>query len=424
MNRFGLCFSRRTKPRWIRLSYCLLLSTFGSSPASALTEVPVRLRPLHGVISVSGFDLKVFDKSGGEVAEIGNLSAAPFRSLKLKFDPATALRQERWLVFNVAKDSSGGSELGQRLAVIKDSSVALEGRSVRVDLRPAPDKIRLVAKSSSRAIHLLGLMPLEKYLERVVSSEVPGDWPLEALKAQAVAARSYAVARLSEKSIQAGDTWLESNVIDQVFDFDRRHERAAEAVQATAGEILVDRSTDAGPQLAVKAHFHSDCGGRTDDPKAIWGSGQVRTNGFRKSSVADTACANNGRSQWRYVATLADLTERLSARAGLPKGFKIANLEVDHRTAGGRALTLRLLSSEQSTVLLPGEKLRSILGYSEIRSTLFNVKRRGDRLEFNGRGYGHGAGLCQWGAKRLALDGKSHQEILSHYYPDLKLSRL
>jgi len=394
--------------------------------------VSVRLRPLKGVVSVSGSDIL-----------IGSISRPGFSKIKIQFEKLKA--KEEWSIFEVASDSSGGSDLGKKIATVLGRKVDIRGSGLRVDLRPSPAHVQLVVKGPRSPIQLVGFLDLESYLEGVVASEVPRDWPMEALKAQAVAARSFTLARVRERMSAAStqrsgksvDWLLESSVIDQVFDFDRKHSRASEAVRATRGEVLTDSS-----RRPMKAHYHADCGGRVDLPHEVWtsagdGSSARGSDGgvAEYGAIIDRGCAVSTRNSWRFVTTRADLSRELRRKQLVPSGFEVASLSVVTRTSGGRAEFLQARSVEGREVRFSGERLRAALGYSEIRSTLFDVvsgvapsdsgeAARPVTVEIVGRGFGHGAGLCQWGSRQLASDGKTYREILSHYYPKSKIEQL
>ena len=362
-------------------------------------EVSVRLRPLKGVISIGGTGLIV----GSTPVETERLSL-----FFGKTGSPQSVEQDAWIVTDAVS--------GQRLMAVSSAKVEIRGESLRVDLRPAPSHIQLVARrrQSELKMNLVGFLSIEDYLEGVVATEVPRDWPEEALKAQAVAARSFTVAKIRERKPLNPDWLLESNVMDQVFDFSRIHTRASDAVRATAGEVLMSSNDQ-----VVAANYHSDCGGRTDEPGVIWGGGA------RNGTANDRGCAGTPRNPWRVVSSFSELDRKLTGRKLLPQGFQMASLQVVQRTDGGRALLLEAVANDGRKHRISGERLREVMGYSEMKSTMFEMKARvGGRpgeIEFTGRGFGHGTGLCQWGSRHLASSGKTYLEILRHYYPLLKV---
>lgn len=332
-----------------------------------------------------------------------------------------AYRNSEWQFSDAATSEVLLKVLGKKIEV--------SGENLRVDLRPAPDRIRLVAGDrESLPVNLVGLLNLEDYVEGVVSAEVPRDWPLEALKAQAVAARSFTLAKLRERGERTASWQLEASIMDQVFDHSRRHEMANRAVRETRGHFLAPTKLSTaklstahsrtGAVRAATTHYHSDCGGQTDEPSDVWGGGE-------NIGTAKDLCPKSARANWRLVTSLGEISSRLRNESLIGGSFRVVKLEIEKRSPAGRAQVLRLTDSSGNAVRVTGEKMRSVFGYMNLRSTLFEINAASaSRIEFSGRGFGHGTGLCQWGSRTLALNGKSYQEILSHYYPKLSLSKM
>jgi stage II sporulation protein D len=380
-------------------------------------QVAVRLRPLKDAskgagVSVAGSGLLVFSVPSESREPL--IRTNGFDRLSFRYE--TGMKDGLWVVRDTATDQVLIRQPGRKIEI--------HGDSLRVDLRSAPSRIQLVAsrdsrRGSARMPSLVGLLSIEDYLAGVVAAEVPRDWPLEALKAQAVAARSFAIAKVEERRRLRPDWLLEATVMDQVFDHDRIHPRALQAVQETRGEVM--RASGHGRVIAT--HYHSDCGGKTDEPSVIWGGGP---------SLGTASCPVQPRT-WRVVRSVQELGNELRSKALLPTGFVLAGLDVVERSSGGRALRIRAQGEDGTQASFSGEKLREAIGYSDLRSTLFEIKASeqgskqesgGSRqVEFLGKGFGHGSGLCQWGARAFAIGGKTHREILEHYYPKLVLDR-
>lgn len=383
----------------------LFVVTAVCSHAQSAADVSVRLRPLKGTVSVTGTDLVVIDESRDDKEEAAIPVVRGKRGFdRLSFSYRQAAGREEWTVAD--------SVTSQVIAKIQGRKIGLRGRDLRVDLRPAPSHVQLVAGRKGAALNLVGFLSVEDYLEGVVPSEVPRGWPVEALKAQAVAARSFTIAKIREREKLSPDWLLESGVSDQVFDFSRNHSETTDAVRATAGEVLM-----AGDARVVSVNYHSDCGGRTDEPQTIWG-GATRT-----GTAVDSACASATRSAWRYQTTYEALSKRLAARGLLPIGFELSGLSVATRSDGGRALMVKALGPGGLSRSFSGERFREALGYNDFKSTLFEINSTANGVEFTGRGFGHGAGLCQWGSRQMAANGKTYREILLHYYPRLRLQK-
>jgi stage II sporulation protein D len=265
----------------------------------------------------------------------------------------------------------------------------------------AEERIRVRAPGEGREVVELRL---DDYVAGVVSGEMPASFPPEALKAQAVAARSYALTRKIEAQASGRDHDIGAGVLAQVWTA-RPSPAARAAADATAGEVLV-----AGME-PVEAYFHASCGGRTEAGLAALGRDLPY--------LAPVDCGRCGRAprvRWSVEVPAAELVA-----AGL--GPAPSGARVSERTATGRAARVELEAGGRRASLAAVD-LRQRLGWSRLPSLAFEVRAAGGALVFEGRGQGHGAGLCQWGAAGLAREGKSYREILSHYYPGTTVVRM
>lgn len=283
----------------------------------------------------------------------------------------------------------------------------IQGEGLRLGSQPLPKKV-ILNSDSKKNVDVVGVMPLEEYIVGVLASEMPLAWPLETLKAQAVAARSYALAVMNERKDKTFH--LESSILDQVFrhvlhedENDPLIKNALQAVRETEGQVL---SANSGKVL--KAFFHSDCGGKTTTPKNVWSAG-VNT-----GVAVDSSCPLNPRAHWKLSLSRQELERRLSV-AGLQ------SLELKRGPSDERILEVKIAASNGMIKKMSANEFRQKIGFQELRSSLFQLNKDGDRFVFAGQGYGHGVGLCQWGSRALGKNGKSYQEILKHYYPLAKL---
>lgn len=268
----------------------------------------------------------------------------------------------------------------------------------------------LVSRSKNR-IQVVGLMTMNRYLQGVLPHEMPARWPLEALKVQAVASRTYALWKMKNSSYESYD--LKPSVADQVFKMERFdayngvHPSVAKALSETANMYLATASA----KKVVKAYFHSDCGGDTESADVVWGQSRTHT-----SSVRDVACAQR-KSDWQSQWPLKDFREKLMREFVLPDNLHILDVVVRAQSKSQRVENVDILFNKGFLKRVSGEDLRRILGYDKIKSTLFAVQTIGQQIVFSGRGHGHGVGMCQWGARSMAASGKSYKDILKHYYP-------
>jgi stage II sporulation protein D len=217
-----------------------------------------------------------------------------------------------------------------------------------------------------------------------------------------VVARSYA---LHERNRNSGLPYdLESTVLSQRMARGAVPRRIRDAVRATRGEYL--RYSDA-PILAA---FHSSAGGRTASALEVWGEDLPY---LRPVESPDDAAPD---FFWTYQIALDDLRSALREAGLSPRGSRVRVIE---HSPSGRAARLDVLG-----VQLSGRDLRELLGGRALRSSLFDVRVQDGDVRFLGSGAGHGVGLCQWGAREMALRGRSYGEILAHYYPGTGLARL
>jgi stage II sporulation protein D len=242
---------------------------------------------------------------------------------------------------------------------------------------------------------------LEAYLYGVVGGEMPASWPQEALKAQAVAARSFALYRRDRTQGQLFD--VDNTTSSQVYKGLAGEATSVQAaVNATQGQVL----TYGG--RVIEAVFHSSSGGYTENSEDIW---QRPTPYLR--SVAD----------FDQEAPVFSWSETFSAEQFsqlVPGVGRLQAVTTERATPRGRIVSIRLQGTG-GTRTLTGRELRAALG---LRSTLATVSMAGDTIRVDGRGYGHGLGMSQWGARSLAGRGYSYQQILAHYYQGAVLGSL
>lgn len=286
---------------------------------------------------------------------------------------------------------------------LKMSSTLLNWENKAIDF-----PILLLANKNS--ISLIGNMSMNRYLKGVLPHEMPASWPIEALKTQAVASRSYALWKMKNTSQKNYD--LKSSVSDQVFRMEliermsSTHPQVNQALLETEGMYLVGHKN-----RLVKTYFHSDCGGDTESADLVWGKSNDLTHAAR-----DVACAQR-KSSWRSEWSLKKLKEKMMTSYFLPSDIELIDVIVRTQTQSQRVEHVDLLFSKGIFKRVRGEDIRRILGYDKIKSTLFSVKKEGFEMVFTGRGNGHGVGMCQWGARAMASSGKSFLHILNHYYP-------
>jgi stage II sporulation protein D len=265
-------------------------------------------------------------------------------------------------------------------------------------------KGRLNIIKDEHGLYVIKTLPFEKYIEGVVASEINDEWELEALKAQAVIARTYA---MFYKELNAGRNYhLRSSILYQLYKGENTDPLITYAVKITYGEILTYEN------FPIKAFYHATCEGKTEIPEEVWEESYPY--------LMSVDCNNNNAPYefWRRKFKLKEIAKSL----GLSK---LMDLNISSYTATGRARTVKLtledIDGTKSAKEIRATDLRRLLGYEELPSTHFSLTTNGKELVFSGKGYGHGVGLSQWGALEMAKQGKSYIEILAHYYPGTTL---
>ncbi|MBI3611050.1 MAG: SpoIID/LytB domain-containing protein [Nitrospirae bacterium] len=255
-------------------------------------------------------------------------------------------------------------------------------------------------------LRVINELDIEEYLKGVVPLEVSPNWHPEALKVQAIVARTYA---LHQKQTNLGKEYdLLATTADQLYGGKgKEHPAGNQAIAETAGLVLTF-----GGKLILSA-YHSTSAGPTEDASEVWGLELPYLKG-----VNCPFDRNSPYYQWNKAVPMDTLQETLLT-AGYPVGT-LASVTPFRWTEAGRISQIRFLHS-QGELILKAEDLRRILGYAELPSTQFRIEKIGREIRIQGRGYGHAVGLCQWGAKEMAEMGYSYDKILKYYYPGVRI---
>ncbi len=261
-------------------------------------------------------------------------------------------------------------------------------------------------------LHLLVVnhIDLGDYIKGILYHEASHYWPMEALKAQAIVCRTYAAYQMQESKLKDYD--VTSDIYSQVYG-GRTSERYRTnmAVDGVKGQILTYQDK------VFPAYFHATCAGHTEDASMLWNINIAPLKG-----VVCDFCKNSPHFNWHCVLTLKEIAEKL-----VKAGHKIANLKdiaIVDKDISGRILNLKITSDKQD-LNISAKDFRNIIGPNIIRSTNFQVKIIEQDAVFEGLGWGHGVGLCQWGAYFMAKTGYNAKQILKYYYPqsDVKTIR-
>lgn len=264
----------------------------------------------------------------------------------------------------------------------------------------------LEIQNGPSGLAVINQIDLETYVAGVVSGEVSPKWPLEALKAQAVAARTYVLYKQVENQQEPFDVF--ASVLDQVYHGHAvRSESVLRAVAETKGHVV---TYDRRP---IYAAYSSTAAGPTEDALYVWALNLPYLKGVNCPFDEQAP-----RYDWRTSFTF-DFLEQQLRKEGYAVGT-VATLTPYTFTPSGRVDRVRLLHS-QGEIILRGQDLRRIVGYSKIFSTNFSIESMGAEVVVVGHGAGHAVGMCQWGMREMAELGYDYQSILRHYYPGTTL---
>ena len=252
---------------------------------------------------------------------------------------------------------------------------------------------------------------IEDYISSLLAKEMNGQWPIEALKAQAIAARTYAL--FQKKQHPSRLFVLENSEKYQVSgSFFDETATTRKAAVATRGLILVNKKG-----RMVPAFFHSKCGGKTYLPQKVW-SGSV--DGYYE--VICPFCHKHGTRDWKRIVHQNEMRKALLAVLPHPKNdpykgsFQIIGDQKNQDSI------YFYWAGKMSKV--PKSYLRKQWGRKQLPSNHFTIHQQAAHFMIKGKGLGHGVGMCQYGAFEMARQGKGHRQILSHYYPQLRIKKL
>lgn len=262
----------------------------------------------------------------------------------------------------------------------------------------------LLVKQKGKFLEVINELPLEEYLYGVIKWEISPDWPLVAVAAQAIAARTYALKRLEASLPENQDYHLLSTEDDQVYGgVESEDPRVRKAVDFTRGKVLTYEGK------LINAQYHACCGGHTTSSADVWGEPFPYL-----EARADPFCKDSPHYDWEWKVEAGKLRELLREKElSLDKLYQIQPLSFD-QSDRVKELRIQYRGGEK---YLKGSEFRRLVGYDNIKSTLFKVVRYASYFVFTGKGSGHGVGMCQWGVRGMAEKGYSAKEILQFYYP-------
>ncbi len=310
----------------------------------------------------------------------------------------------------IKMDSEGTVRIG---ALEHNGTLVIEpskGVTLTVNKNLYTGKLYIVP--SVKTFKLVEYTDLEDYLLGVLPYEMSYSWPLEALKAQAVAARTYTLKEIQSK--KKADFDLYSDVRSQMYKGSGKvYDSVRQAVEGTAHQVLTYKNE------LFHTYYHANCGGGTDDAK-IW----TGAKGPTIKPLSGASCKTDGKSKsytWNKTVPQASINKFVN-KNGLKGSVK--SIKVAAKTASKRAETLKFTTNKGSKTLSCA-RFRLSVGSSLLKSCkITDIDKNAQGFAFSGHGYGHGIGMCQDGAKGMAEDGKNYKQILENYFPFSDLTTL
>ncbi len=269
---------------------------------------------------------------------------------------------------------------------------SLEGRSYRGVL-----KVHRVTKTNLRAFELV---QLEDYIRGVLPAEIYPHWPLHAIVAQAVSIRTFALHMVTNRASRPWLTRLDLAYLGA----DHENERTNRAVELSRGLIMT------WDDKLFPAFFHSTCGGHTASARNVFNSHDIPPLSGDRCGY----CDHSRHSLWDVSFSLTEIAERVFPDKD---NFVINSIRTRGFDHGGRPEFVVINGTET----VRSSEFRLAMGTAKLKSTMFIATITDDKAIFIGRGFGHGVGLCQWGANGMAQTGKNWEDILLHYYPGIEI---
>jgi len=333
-------------------------------------------------------------------------------------------------------EPAGATLRSDRLRIVTGPDGAIVGSGADVvTLTGTLELIADPAAGDSR-FDLIEALPIERYLPGVLAKELYHDFHPVAYEAQAIAARTYALHERQRRLVIGSHFDVEASTMDQAYACASDHPRAAESVRKTSGVVLTWQGE------LLRTYYSSTCGDRPASARDTWPT----TRGYEYNTAAPIqahprpcACTTSPRHRWSIERPLRETAARLAAwgrGAGRPiKALaSLRDITPVDRNAAGRPNQFRVTDARGGRYLLSAEDLRVALNTRAIGAGDITRDTRvpsGDleavvssgRVVLRGRGFGHGVGMCQFGANGLAKQGFTAEQILNRYYPGARLER-
>ncbi|MEN6520220.1 MAG: SpoIID/LytB domain-containing protein [Armatimonadota bacterium] len=385
--------------RYITLCLLVLLTSSLISDASGETLRIGLVRQFKDVNEVTVSDAAGFtvsDKSGNVIAKMDTDEKVVLSAIDGKIQ-LTGAGDDLPSAGDIVEITSSASDSFLTLSSPRCKSANYRGK-IEISL-------------GKKGILLVNIVDLEDYIRGVLPSEMPSSFNIEALKAQAVAARTYAWANRGKHKKSNYDL-CDSTHCQVYLGADGEKPSTSKAVTETEG-LVIEREGH-----LISAQYSSDCGGITQDGGKPY---LVSVSDSPEGGGADY-CEHDEHC-WTKSWDILEFEKLIAKSYPAIRGLK--SVAVAESGSGNRVEKVEL-TADSGKIDMSGIQLRAILGNTAIKSTIFTVKVEDGKVVFNGRGFGHGIGLCQFGANGLAEAPNNYtfEQILKHYYRGVEIVRL
>ncbi len=389
------------KIKIIFLTTFFLLSLFTVvNPAQSAGN---KTNPLIRVLIIKGDSSLVLSVKGPykiiDLKTKGLISAGTYLANKKTIASETGIRIKK-------KDFANISAI--KIIPNKDGIIEVNRRRFRGNIS--------IIRNENRTLAVINELGLEPYLYGVLYHEISQKWPMETIRAQAIASRTFALYQMQMNKDKDYD--VTSDIYSQMYGGATSEKaRTTKAVNMTKGQVLTYKGK------IFPAYFHATCGGHTEDAAQLWSIDLEPLKG-----VVCNFCQESPHLKWEKVISFPEIRDMLKA-AGLPAGQagvevkEVKSLTISERDASGRVSKI-VIATDDKDIIMSGKDFRMLVGPNIIRSTNFTTQTLFDMVQFSGLGWGHGVGLCQWGAYGMGKKGYDLKAIINQYYPGAEISNI
>lgn len=341
------------------------------------------------------------DKKDALISVTGPFEAIDVRSGKV-------LTKDTRLPLSKVSSGNGAIKIGG--AIFNTDTIRIAPKrngSLYINKRRYKGEAVIFLKEGGRLL-IVNKLDIESYIKGVLYHEISHKWPINAIKAQAVAARTYAMYQIETSKTRDFD--VNADTSSQVYGgYYSEKRKTNRAVNFTSGQVLKFKGK------VFPAYFHATCGGVTESSSELWDIDIAPLKGGRLC----TFCVASPHYYWRTSFSLKELQNKLKEKYCLKGDLK--DIVVTKRNSNGRIRTLKVIDGSGESFTISAKDFRGVVGPNLIRSTNFTIVFEKNNIVFNGKGWGHGVGLCQWGAYGMSRAGYDYKDILSFYYPGAKI---